>query len=84
MYLFDSICRGEYGLWTAFLALLVRLFFFIPAQRNRQTARLQLGSPQGYKAYMFISGDKSHPLTDQIHHKLKVTTLKVERNGLPA
>lgn len=23
-------CRGEYGAWAAFLALLVRLFFFIP------------------------------------------------------
>lgn len=24
--------RGEYGIWTAFLALLVRLFFFIPGE----------------------------------------------------
>ncbi|BBH01058.1 cold regulated 314 thylakoid membrane 2 [Prunus dulcis] len=24
--------KGEYGIWTAFLALLVRLFFFIPAE----------------------------------------------------
>ncbi|KAJ7544615.1 hypothetical protein O6H91_09G085900 [Diphasiastrum complanatum] len=25
-------CRGEYGLWTAFLALLVRLFYYIPGE----------------------------------------------------
>ncbi|KAG5562179.1 hypothetical protein RHGRI_005051 [Rhododendron griersonianum] len=25
-------CRGEYGIWTAFLALIVRLFFFIPGE----------------------------------------------------
>lgn len=24
--------KGEYGIWTAFLALLVRLFFFIPGE----------------------------------------------------
>ncbi|KAJ7968861.1 cold regulated protein [Quillaja saponaria] len=27
-----SWIKGEYGLWTAFLALLVRLFFFIPGE----------------------------------------------------
>ena len=27
-----TISRGDYGQWTAFLALLVRLFFFIPGR----------------------------------------------------
>ncbi|CAA2996491.1 cold-regulated 413 inner membrane 1, chloroplastic-like [Olea europaea subsp. europaea] len=27
-----SWIKGEYGIWTAFLALLVRLFFFIPGE----------------------------------------------------
>lgn len=27
-----SWMKGEYGMWTAFLALLVRLFFFIPGE----------------------------------------------------
>ncbi|KAE7996266.1 hypothetical protein FH972_001000 [Carpinus fangiana] len=27
-----SFIKGEYGVWTAFLALLVRLFFFIPGE----------------------------------------------------
>ncbi|XP_031110545.1 cold-regulated 413 inner membrane protein 1, chloroplastic-like [Ipomoea triloba] len=28
----DSWIKGEYGFWTAFLALLVRLFFFFPGE----------------------------------------------------
>ncbi|KAL9689216.1 hypothetical protein QQ045_033650 [Rhodiola kirilowii] len=31
--------------------------------------------------HMFISGDKSHPLTDQIHHKLKSLHLKLREMG---
>jgi len=27
-----SFIKGEYGMWTAFLALLVRLFYFIPGE----------------------------------------------------
>ncbi|MBD4018870.1 hypothetical protein GUI04_07510, partial [Xanthomonas citri pv. citri] len=27
-----SWIKGEYGIWTAFLALLVRLFFYIPGE----------------------------------------------------
>jgi len=32
-----SVSRGDYGQWTAFLALLVRLFFFIPGRVTKTT-----------------------------------------------
>lgn len=31
MHEFD-VCRGDYGVWLAFVALLVRLFYFIPGR----------------------------------------------------
>ncbi|KAB2012421.1 hypothetical protein ES319_D09G089400v1 [Gossypium barbadense] len=30
-----SWMKGEYGIWAAFLGLLVRLFFFIPGEHNK-------------------------------------------------
>lgn len=32
-----SVSRSDYGQWTAFLALLVRLFFFIPGRVTNTT-----------------------------------------------
>ncbi|KAF5475187.1 hypothetical protein F2P56_007020, partial [Juglans regia] len=37
-----KFCRGEYGYWAAFLALLVRLFFFIPGELELPLAALLL------------------------------------------
>ncbi|TXG47812.1 hypothetical protein EZV62_027106 [Acer yangbiense] len=37
-----SWIKGDYGIWTAFLALLVRLFFFIPGRGTQQGAIISL------------------------------------------
>ncbi|XP_057948969.1 cold-regulated 413 inner membrane protein 1, chloroplastic-like isoform X3 [Malania oleifera] len=41
---------GEYGTWTAFLVLLVRLFFFIPADLELPLVALLLGIVAPYQA----------------------------------
>ncbi|XP_057948968.1 cold-regulated 413 inner membrane protein 1, chloroplastic-like isoform X2 [Malania oleifera] len=42
--------KGEYGTWTAFLVLLVRLFFFIPADLELPLVALLLGIVAPYQA----------------------------------
>ncbi|KAH7545108.1 hypothetical protein FEM48_Zijuj01G0058200 [Ziziphus jujuba var. spinosa] len=46
--------KGEYGTWAAFLALLVRLFFFIPGRGTQQGAIISLVIA-GYMAFQHFS-----------------------------
>lgn len=45
-----SWIKGEYGAWTAFLALLVRLFFFIPGDLELPFLALLLAFVAPYQA----------------------------------
>ncbi|KAH9749295.1 Cold-regulated 413 inner membrane protein 1 [Citrus sinensis] len=49
-----SWIKGEYGIWAAFLALLVRLFFFIPGRGTQQGAIISLVIA-GYLAFQHFS-----------------------------
>uniref|UniRef100_A0A7N0T3U7 Uncharacterized protein n=1 Tax=Kalanchoe fedtschenkoi TaxID=63787 RepID=A0A7N0T3U7_KALFE len=48
-----SWIKGDYGLWTAFLALLVRLFFFIPGELELPLAAFLIVGVAPYEVMRF-------------------------------
>ncbi|KAL9686614.1 hypothetical protein QQ045_031007 [Rhodiola kirilowii] len=48
-----SWIKGEYGLWTAFLALLVKLFFFIPGELELPLAAFLITAVAPYEIMKF-------------------------------